>query len=54
MNWQILIPFGVIIIGLLAFLILRNQKDKEKYEQQLNDDYKKTKKDDGDEDMEDS
>jgi preprotein translocase subunit YajC len=53
MNWQILVPFGLLVIALLAFLISRNQKDKKKYEQQLNDDYTKTKKDDGDEEMED-
>ena len=53
MNWSILIPFGLLIIALLAFMIMRNQKDKNDYEQQLNDDFTKTKKDDGDEEMED-
>lgn len=52
MNWQILIPFVVIVISLLAFLIVRNQKDKEQYEKQLNTNYPKSKKDDGDEEME--
>jgi cbb3-type cytochrome oxidase subunit 3 len=53
MNWQILVPFGLFVIALIAFMIMRNQKDKTDYEQQLNNDYKKSKKEDGDEHMED-
>ena len=43
MNWYILIPFGIAAIALIIFLIVRNQIDEKKFEQQLNDDYPKTK-----------
>ncbi len=48
MNWLILIPFGVIAIALLAFLIVRNKKDRERLENQLNQDYKKAKDEEAD------
>jgi uncharacterized integral membrane protein len=43
MNWFILIPFGIAILILLVFLIIRNQKDEVKFEEQLKDDYHKPK-----------
>lgn len=36
MNWYILIPVGIILIGLVVFLIRRNQKDEKVFEKQLN------------------
>ena len=48
MNWYILIPFGIIVIVLLVFLVRRNQKDEEKLEEQIKNDYPKPKDDKGD------
>ncbi len=36
MNWYILIPFIVLAILLISFLIKRNQKDEKDFEQQEN------------------
>ena len=48
MNWYILIPFGIAAIALIIFLIVRNRKDEKKFEQHLNDDYRKTKDEEDD------
>ena len=48
MNWLVLIPVGIILIALIVFLIVRNQKDEKKFEQHLNDDYRKTKDEEDD------
>ena len=42
MNWLVLIIVGIVLIALLTFLILRNKKDKTDFEQQINQDYKKS------------
>jgi hypothetical protein len=52
MNWYILIPFGIAVIVLVVFLIKHNQKEEEKFEDQLNNDYPKTKEEEGDMDTE--
>lgn len=54
MNWYIIIPFGIAVIALIVFLIVRNQKDEKKFEQQLNDDYPKTKNEEADAATEDA
>ena len=48
MNWYILIPFGIIVIALLVFLVKRNQKDEKNLEDQIKNDYQKPKDDKGD------
>ena len=41
MNWPFIIFFSIVILALLVFLVMRNQKDERKIEDQLNDDYRK-------------
>ena len=53
MNWLILIVFGILAIALIAFLVIRNQKDEKDYENELNNDYPKPKSDDEDIDIDD-
>ena len=48
MNWLVLIPVGIGAIALIVFLIIRNQKDKKVFENQLNNDYPKPKDDESD------
>lgn len=48
MNWYILIPFGIVVIALIIFLVKRNQKDEKQLENQLKNDYPKPKDDKGD------
>jgi preprotein translocase subunit YajC len=43
MNWPVMIFFGIAAIALIVFLVIRNQKDEKEFEQQLNNDYHKTK-----------
>lgn len=48
MNWTILIIFGILAVALIIFLVVRNQKDEKGFEEQLNNDYHKTKDEEGD------
>lgn len=48
MNLAVLIPFGILVIALIVFLVVRNQKDKNKLEDQLNNDFHKSKDEEGD------
>ena len=48
MNWVVLIIFGIIVIAFFIFLIMRNQKDKKKLEDKLNNDYLKSKDEEAD------
>lgn len=48
MNRSVLIIFGVAALILLIFLVVRNQKDKKDFEEQANNDYHKTKDEEGD------
>lgn len=41
MNWTILIIFGIAVIALIIFLVVRNQKDEKEFEHQLKNDYPK-------------
>ena len=52
MNWYILIPFAIAVVVLIAWLVIRNQKDEVKFEDQLNQDYRKEKDIEGDVDTE--
>lgn len=52
MNWNILIPIGLLLVLLVAVLIAKNQKDKRELERQLNEDYTKPKKEENDTDTE--
>jgi low affinity Fe/Cu permease len=47
MNWAILIPVGIVLLALLVFVIVRNNRDKDQFEEQLNNDYRKPKEDEG-------
>ena len=53
-NWPVIIIPGVVLVAVLLFLVYRNQKDKKKLEQKLNEDFKKSKDEEGDVDIEDS
>lgn len=48
MNLTVLILFGIAAIALIVFLVVRNQKDKTKLEDQLNNDFHKSKDEEGD------
>ena len=48
MNWAILIPVGIVLIALVVFLVMRNMKDEKKFEEQLKNDYHKSKDEEGD------
>jgi len=48
MELKILIPFGIIVIALVIFLVVRNKKDKIKLEEKLNNDYPGSKDEGGD------
>jgi hypothetical protein len=52
MNWIILIIVIIAVLALLIFIVKRNQQDKEEFERQLNQDYHKTKDEEGDTDAE--
>jgi len=41
MNWTILIIFGIAVIALIIFLVVRNKKDEIAFEDQLKNDYPK-------------
>ena len=51
MNLGILIPFGILVIVLIVFLVVRNQKDKNKLEDKLNNDFQRSKEEEGDIDI---
>ena len=48
MNWPVLIVTGIALVALVVFLIRRNMKDEEEFEQQLKNDYHKPKNEEGD------
>lgn len=52
MNWYILIPFAIIVVAFIVWLIIRNQKDEVTFEDQLNQAYHKEKEVEGDVDTE--
>ncbi len=48
MNMPLLILFGILAIAFIVFLVVRNQKDKVKLEDDLNNDFHKSKDEEGD------
>jgi hypothetical protein len=48
MNWPVLILVGIAALGLIIFLVVRNQKDEKEFEEQLKQNYHKTKDEEGD------
>lgn len=52
MNWLFLIFFAIAIAALIVFLVRRNLKDEKQFEKQVNNDYHKTKEEEGDIDTE--
>lgn len=43
MNWTALIIVALLLKALVVFIILKNIKDEKEFEQQLNEDYRKSK-----------
>ena len=43
MNWTILLIDGILLIALLVFLVIRNEKDETEFEKKQNNDYTKPK-----------
>lgn len=54
MNWTLLILVGVILIALIIFLVKRNLKDEKSLKKKLNEDYPKSRDEEGDADIEDT
>ncbi len=52
MNWPVLIIFGIVVLALIIYLVVRNQKDEKELETQLKNDYPKTKEEEDDADTE--
>jgi flagellar biosynthesis/type III secretory pathway M-ring protein FliF/YscJ len=52
MNWLVMIFFGIAVVALIIFLVVRNVKDEKQFEDQLKNDYHKTKDEEGDTDTE--
>ena len=52
MNWPVMILFGIAVVALIIFLVVRNVKDEKQFEDQLKNDYHKTKDAEGDTDTE--
>jgi hypothetical protein len=48
MNWPVLIIVGIAALALVIYLIVRNQKDEKSFEEQLKQDYHKSKDEEGD------
>ncbi len=48
MNWPVLILFGIIAAALIVFLVVRNVKDEKVLEDQIKNDYRKPKENEGD------
>jgi large-conductance mechanosensitive channel len=52
MNWLLIIIISVVVLALVVFLVVRNIKDEKEFEEQINNDYHKTKEEEGDIDTE--
>lgn len=48
MNIPVLIVVGIVLVSLVIFLIIRNQKDKAQLEEKLNNDFHKSKEEEDD------
>lgn len=54
MNWPVIIIVGVILIALVVFMIVRNLKDEEEFEEHAHNDYPKPHHDRADADPEET
>jgi low affinity Fe/Cu permease len=52
MNIPVLLSVAIILVALVIFLVLQNLKDKKQLEEKLNNDFHKSKEDEGDIDIE--
>lgn len=48
MNWPVIIIVGIVAIVIIALLVWRNVKDEKQFEDQLKQDYPKSKDEEGD------
>lgn len=48
MNWPVIIIIGIVAIAFIAFLVWQNVKDEKQFEDQLKQDYPKSKDEEGD------
>jgi flagellar biosynthesis/type III secretory pathway M-ring protein FliF/YscJ len=48
MNWTIIIIVSVLALALVVFLIIRNQKDEEKFEETIMNNYPHPRDEEGD------
>ena len=48
MNWPVIIIIGIVAIAFIAFRFWRNVKDEKQFEDQLKQDYPKSKDEEGD------
>ena len=53
MNWPIIIIVAVLALALVAFLIIRNQKDEKKFEETVMNDYPHPRDEEGDTNVDD-
>jgi hypothetical protein len=53
MNWQLILLFGIVVLALIVFLVVRNIKDKKQLEETIKKDYKKPRDNEGDIEIED-
>lgn len=42
-NWTVILIVGVLLVALVVFIIIRNNKDRKDLEHKLNEDYRKSK-----------
>lgn len=47
MKWAVIIVAGIVVVGIIVFTTIYNQKDKGGLEQELNNDYPKRKEEEG-------
>ena len=53
MNWPIIIIVAIVALALVAFLIIRNQKDEKKFEKTIMNDYPHPRDEEGDTNVDD-
>lgn len=54
MNWLVLILVGIAILLLIVFLVWRNRKDLQQFVDQQNNDYHKSKDEEGESPLDES
>ena len=48
MNWFVIIPFAIVVIALVVFLVKRNIKDEKDFEEKIKHDYPHIRDEEGD------